>query len=309
MDLGGLGNASGGSPGNGGARGIASDAETCNSGIQNGSGASAAPQQAMPAASPQQLPPQAVRTPAAPVAELRAVLRATVTATLLAAAGRGHLLVRAHVLVRVHARRRRRGLRGARPVMSMTVMGPRQRRHGNSRDQNDRRHNAHKLYVHKPHVHKVSAHRCCAQAAASPSHTSITGANRRQTILVDRGRHQSGSIAACLCRPTRPGARSCTAAASVNEIRRRPALSPTTTACRLVGCYPRPLCSVQQRGRSDRARVSLPHDLPSGDIGHSDHHTGVGPSRDAEACALVPALRKRPFHSRERGRCSKCRLE
>ena len=151
MDLGGLGNASGGSPGNGGARGIASDVETCNSGIQNGSGASAAPQQAMPAASPQQLPPQAVRTPAAPVAELRAVLRTTVTATLLATV----LAMVAACLVRVHVRRRRRGLRCARPLMSMAVMSPRQRRHGNSRDQNDRRHNAHKLYVHKPYVQAV----------------------------------------------------------------------------------------------------------------------------------------------------------
>lgn len=78
----------------------------------------------------------------------------------------GRLLMCAHVLVRVHVRRRRRGLHGARPVVSMTVMSPRQRRHGNSRDQNDRRHNAHKLYVRKPLLQAHAAHLSQEPAAA-----------------------------------------------------------------------------------------------------------------------------------------------
>ena len=75
MDLGGFGNASGGRPGSGGARGIASCADACISGIQNDSGTSAAPQQAMPAL--QQLPPHRVTTPAGALDESRVALTAT----------------------------------------------------------------------------------------------------------------------------------------------------------------------------------------------------------------------------------------
>jgi hypothetical protein len=82
MDLGGFGNASGGRPGKGGARGIPSCADACRSGIQNDSGASAAPQQAMPAPLLQQLPPHGATPPAAVFAEPRGVLSA---ATLAAA--------------------------------------------------------------------------------------------------------------------------------------------------------------------------------------------------------------------------------
>jgi hypothetical protein len=76
MDLGGLGNASGERPGSGGARGIANCTDACRKGIQNDSGTSAAPQQAMPAPLLQQLPPHGVTPPAAVFAEPRAVLSA-----------------------------------------------------------------------------------------------------------------------------------------------------------------------------------------------------------------------------------------
>jgi hypothetical protein len=85
-DLGGLGNASGGRPGNGGARGIPSCADIRRSGIQNDSGASAAPQQAMPAPPPQQLLPHGVTTPVADFAESRVALTAIALAATVGAA-------------------------------------------------------------------------------------------------------------------------------------------------------------------------------------------------------------------------------
>lgn len=73
MDLGGLGNASAGRPGNGGARGIPSCVDACGNGIQSNSGASAAPQQAMPAP-PLQQPPLHRGAPPASVGESRVAL-------------------------------------------------------------------------------------------------------------------------------------------------------------------------------------------------------------------------------------------
>jgi hypothetical protein len=72
-DLGGLGNASGGRPDNGGARGIPSCSDACTSGIEIASDASAAPQQAMPAL--QQLPPHRVVTPAGALDESGVALK------------------------------------------------------------------------------------------------------------------------------------------------------------------------------------------------------------------------------------------
>ena len=57
-DLGGLGSASGGTPSDGCTSGIKNGREALKSGMENRSGARAAPQQAMPAAGPQQSLPQ-----------------------------------------------------------------------------------------------------------------------------------------------------------------------------------------------------------------------------------------------------------
>ena len=57
-DLGGLGSASGGTPCDGGTSGVKNDSEAFKSGMNHRSGARAAPQQAMPAAPPQQSLPQ-----------------------------------------------------------------------------------------------------------------------------------------------------------------------------------------------------------------------------------------------------------
>lgn len=107
--------------------------------------------------------------------------------------------------------------------MSMTVMGPRQRRHGSSRDQNDRRHNAHKLYVHKLHVHKVSAHSLLARKLLQARHTRLSQGPTaaKQFWLIAAVTNPAASRRVC-APPTRPRWARLSWAASANEIRRRP---------------------------------------------------------------------------------------
>src|ERR1700737_1542271 len=84
-DLGGLGSASGEMPRGGGASRSRKGSEVVKSGMKHGSAARAAPQQAIPAAPPQQWPPQSVNTPTATGPEARAVLGAVTFATGTAA--------------------------------------------------------------------------------------------------------------------------------------------------------------------------------------------------------------------------------
>jgi hypothetical protein len=56
------------------------------------------------------------------------------------------------------------------------------------------------------------------------------------------------------------------------------------------------------RGDTGRARISLSHDPPSGEIRDPDHRDGTGASRSAETLLVVPALRKPTHRLRERGR-------
>jgi hypothetical protein len=144
--------------------------------------------------------------------------------------------------------------------MSVTFMGPRQRRHGERRNQNDRGGHARKLSL-QPHAV------CLSQVPRAAKQFSLTASAA-----------QSGNFETCS-----PHEKSVQKSGMARVIPKREVASDGTY-------HPGSLLLIRNQG--DRsARVSLSHDPPSGDVRDSNHREGAGPSGRAEALLVVPTLR------------------